>query len=211
MASFDLIKEFTLKKEGGLSRAKTDSASKYPAPCTYKGYNDWHTNKGITWQTFKTVSEKLGIEPNCNAFFNMTDKNWEIISKRIFWDVWNLDNFKSQAIANLIFQSGYGSGIYGALNMWNKFFKTDFKSPKELTEYLTPKIRSGELKLFNKMWQYRLNWLLSLPNQQANYKGWQNRMNDLKTLSLEQMEKKNNKKPILLGLLVALGLYITIK
>jgi Predicted lysozyme (DUF847). len=192
MASFDLIKDFTLKKEGGLSRAKTDSASKYPAPCTHAGYSDWHTNKGITWQTFKTVAEKLGVKPSCEAFINMTDKTWTLISKRIYWDVWNLDKFKSQGIANLIFQSGYGSGINGALKMWNKFFNTNFTKATELTEYLEPliKTKAKELSMFNKMWEYRLKWLLSLPGQQANYKGWENRMKDLKALSLEQMKKK---------------------
>lgn len=209
MANFELIKEFTKVKEGGLSRAKTDTASKHPAPCTYKGYNDWHTNKGITWKTFSTVAKSLGVEPSCKVFFEMPENVWYAITKRIYWDGWNLDNFPGQATANLLFQSGFGSGMGGALQMWNKYFNTNFKTNKELAEYLGPKAntKQKDKALFIKMWQYRLNWLLSLPNQEPNYKGWQNRMNDLKELSLNQIEKKNSNKGIFFAILAGLLIY----
>lgn len=204
MAKTKSVFEWTLKKEGGLSRAKTDSASAYPAPYeyTYGGVtaDDWHTNKGVTWETFEDLADELGYTASASNFFSMPYSIWSAIAKEGYWDKFDLDNCHSQAIANLIFQSAYGSGNSGALKMWNKFFGTHFTKGYELTEYVNRYIKKvSSKKLFKKMWKYRLDWLLSLPGQSANYEGWKKRAISLYELSLGTTPSINGDKSMMEG------------
>ena len=61
MAVYTKIVSFIKTKEGGLSSATTDTASNNPSNCG-NGSNGkpYHTNKGIQWSTFKSLSSKLG-------------------------------------------------------------------------------------------------------------------------------------------------------
>lgn len=198
MAQFNLIYEWILQKEGGLSRATTDFASKYPAPCTitYNGVtaNNWHTNKGVTWQTFKTLASSLGYSASCENFAKMPNTIWQAIAKKGYWDSYNLDSLKSQAIANLLFQSAWGNGVYGSrVNVWNKFFKKNFESNPQVTEYVKELLSKGadESKLFNAMADYRLNYMLSIPNSQPNHEGWKKRTASLKEISAPYLKQGN--------------------
>ena len=73
MANYKKIMPFVRKWEGGLSNNKSDNASKNPSPCEYNGKKGWHTNKGVTWTTFKG-SANLGYTAN------------HIVVKAIFYD-----------------------------------------------------------------------------------------------------------------------------
>lgn len=204
MAKTKDIFTWTLKKEGGLSRAKTDSARAYPAPYeyTYNGVtaSDWHTNKGVTWETFEDLADTLGYDDDPENFFEMPYEIWSAIAKRGYWDKFNLDTLKSQSIANLIFQSAYGSGNAGALKMWNKYFGTSFTKGSELTAYINKYIsKKSSVTLFKKMWKYRLDWLLSLKGQSANYEGWKKRAISLYELSLGKTPVLNGDKSLMEG------------
>ncbi|CAK0746970.1 hypothetical protein CCP1ISM_250019 [Azospirillaceae bacterium] len=68
--------------------------------------------------------------------------------------------------------------------MWNDYFKQNFTTGEQLTEYIIGLLKKeDDLKLFNRMWNYRLAWLLHLPNNSANYEGWQKRAVSLYKLS----------------------------
>src|SRR5690606_1286436 len=81
---------FIQEKEGGLSRDPGDNASAYPAPWTYDGHDDWHTNKGITYQTFKSNAKRLGYEPSAKNFFEMPDSIWLNILKNVYMSAYPL-------------------------------------------------------------------------------------------------------------------------
>ena len=78
MANFKDIKGLTLKWEGGLSRATTDSASKNSSPYVHEGVTGWHTNRGITYtklhkyeSAFKDFDECIRLKPNYDdAYYN---------------------------------------------------------------------------------------------------------------------------------------------
>ena len=69
MADYTNIINFIKAKEGGLSSATTDTASRNPSNCG-NGSNGkpYHTNKGVTWSTFKSLSSKLGYSATCDNF-----------------------------------------------------------------------------------------------------------------------------------------------
>jgi lysozyme family protein len=52
--------------EGGKSSNPKDTASKYVQP------GQVHTNRGVTWNTYKSLASKLGLYPDYNSFLNLT-------------------------------------------------------------------------------------------------------------------------------------------
>ena len=87
-ANFERNIAYIKEKEKGLSRAKTDTSSRNPAPClitdpkTGITADDYHTNRGIIWPTFKSMAPKLGYEASCKNFELMPDKIWVPIYKQ---------------------------------------------------------------------------------------------------------------------------------
>ncbi len=80
MANYKNIIPFIQQQEGGLSKAITDTASAHPVP-DGSGY---HTNKGITWQTWSGVFG-TGAD-SIQRFYNMSEEDWETIYKKYYWD-----------------------------------------------------------------------------------------------------------------------------
>ncbi len=193
MADFNKIVAFTKSAEGGLSRATTDSASKNASPCTYQGKTGWHTNKGITWSTFRGDAAKLGYDPSCGNFISMPDTVWVPIAKNQFWDLLDLDNYTSQAIANLMFSWEWGSG-----NAWEpriekylaskgiNWHRNDFKG---LRIALNGLAAHDEKKTFDELVEQKAQFLKSL-NQPANEAGWLNRLAALKKMSYSEIGKR---------------------
>lgn len=182
MADYKHIIPFIKNAEGGMSDSKYDSAKKFPSPCIYKGRKGWHTNKGITWATFTENAKNLGYEANCENFINMPDSIWYKIFKKAYWDKFNLDNYKSQVIADFVVSLSWGSGCGGAISVLKKFFKEKYglelKNSEDLRKFINEiveKEKSDE-KLFNELVERKKEFLISL-NQPANIKGWLSRLN----------------------------------
>lgn len=216
MADFSIMVDWTMAKEGGMSRAKTDWAAQYPAPytLTYKGTtaNDWHTNKGIQWLTFKEYAPKFGYTANGTNFAAMPYDLWQKIAKKVYWDAYNLDTLKSQAIANLLFQSAWGSGLQGSKTFWSTYFQKSFSTNADVTEYVKEKLKkTSDKTLFDSMWNARLNYLNSIPGQSANYAGWTARAESLRELSkpyLNQSQSAGFDSKSIIGILL---LYVAYK
>lgn len=196
MANIQAIIPFTYKHEGGLSRATTDKASKNPAnisPYTIKGVKGWHTNKGVTYSVFKEGAAKYGYKDTLENFVNMPHEIWLKIAKNGYWDIINLDNVKSQAVANLMFSWMWGSG-YAWRNRVKSYLKSkgiywnisDLKGLYVHLNNLTEK--QGEKQTFDELTEQKRQFLLSL-NQPKNEKGWMNRLNELKSYSYTLMSK----------------------
>jgi hypothetical protein len=221
MADIKYITGFTEKWEGGLSRATTDTASKNPSPYTYKGQTGWHTNKGITYGSFKSLSAKLNYKDTADNFLNMPEDIWLKIAKNGYWDIINLDAVKSQAIANLMFSWQWGSG-YSWRNRVQKYLVSkginwsisDLKGlPNKLNELSD---KQGEKQTFDELLEQKKEFLLSL-GQPANEKGWLRRLEDLKNYSYTllgkttEILKKNLIPTILITTALLVGSYILYK
>lgn len=214
MASFDQIVNFTLSKEGGLSRDPDDSASNYPSPYYFNGQNGWHTNKGITYKTFEAASKIIGFDNNYNNFIVMPRSIWYKIAKKLFWDKLNLDQLKNQSIANLLFSWFWGSG-FNWRNRMIKFLKSynikwDKNNFKALTNNLNRLIDIyGPKIIYNGLdKEYRL-YLKSL-NKPKFIDGWLDRLDDLYDLNLNDLLKfaSKNKGSIILGFSLVTFAYI---
>lgn len=217
MANIDKIIPFTYKWEGGLSRSTADTASKNPSPYVINGLSGWHTNKGITYPVFKAGASKYGYEDTLENFKDMPSTIWLKIAKGGYWDKLDLDNVKSQSVANVMFSWIWGSG-YAWQPRMERYLKSkgidwtrnNFKQLAVNLNTLTDKY--GEKKIFDELIEQKKEFLLSL-NQPANEKGWLNRLADLQTYSYSLMNdaievvKKNPKKIIFVSLF--LGMTVT--
>jgi lysozyme family protein len=189
MADYKKAIPYYLKKEGCLSRATTDTASRNPAPCTINGKTGWHTNKGVTWSTFK-ANENLGYTANCENFRNMPPNIWGLIYKKRFWNFWDSDNIPYQSIADFMTWSVWGSGggtfkgNSGSIPFWRNFLLKEYNYVAKDKNDIRRKMieiadQKGEKELWSEMIQYRWNWYARL-NQPANLKGWRNSLDKYK-------------------------------
>jgi lysozyme family protein len=103
--------KFTKKWEGGLSRDKADSASKFPCPTAYQGKIGWHTNAGITYATW---SQYFGKE-NDSRFYTMNNEDWFHIFKQGYWNGVKGDEYTSKNIAIIVTGMAWGSGVRQAV------------------------------------------------------------------------------------------------
>lgn len=212
MANYKLILPSVAKFEGGLSSDPKDSCSKKRSdvidPKNGLGY---HTNKGVCYSTWLTASKKLGFNSSGKSFVAMSQSQWESIIKDLYWDPLNLDKINSQAIAEILFQSNWGSGKGGAMTlvrfMQGKINvgqngKMDDLTITKLNDYTKNPLK--EKSLFKDIWQRRLEYLQSLKSFSIYGRGWTNRMNDLLSRGLSYIDEL--KKPIgLFGLALIVG------
>lgn len=171
-----------MEKEGGLSRASTDTASKNPSPCAYNGKTGYHTNKGVTWSTFKSNADKLGYTASCDNFIKMPLDIWGKIFKASYWNFWDADKIPFQSLADFmtwtVWGSGGGSfgGSSGSIPHLTKYLKLNHNitatSKTDVRDQLIKLAATkGEREIWEDLINYRYNWYGTL-NQPANLKGW---------------------------------------
>lgn len=188
MADHVVMIDWIKKWEGGISRAKTDTASRNVAP----GTNGVHTNKGITWTTFTWLAPQLSYQPSVELFLQMPDYLWERIYKRAYWDAVKGDEIDSQAVANVLVDWAWGAGVSRAIEKTKQFLNSRYKAnltinnraDKAFVNAINAAIKQNEQLFFDEYSKYKMNWYMSLKNQEANKKGWANRLNDLYVFSL---------------------------
>lgn len=216
MANFSNIRPLIIKWEGGLSRHKSDSAATLPAPWLYNGFNDWHTNKGVTYATFIGLAPKIGYKISPENFFNMPDSIWDNIFKIGYWNPWNLDNLKSQAIADTIACFAWGSGVTGSFNSVKKYLATkgiNVSNTAQAVDALNKISFLHETQIFEELINWREQFFRSL-NQPIFLRGWLNRLNDIKNFGLETIKKKKIKitvAVILIIIVIAGTTYVLLK
>jgi len=220
MADYKKIISFIKDKEGGLSSAQTDNARLNPSNCG-NGTNGkpYHTNKGVTWQTFKGLSGKLGYSASCNNFLKMPDEIWGLIYKEGYWNPMQGDRIKNQAIANTFVEMAWLSGVgsntstKGAIAYIKKFIKNKYnKSLDTLTEivnYVNELDDKGESsKLFEDLYDFRKSLYKSF-NQPSNLKGWLNRLDSFyftnKIYAISSETKTQLKKTITVGVILIIA------
>lgn len=97
MANFKLFKPTLLKHEGGFVNHPNDPGGA--------------TNKGVTLNVFRTYCKKNGRpEPSVEDLKNISDADWDAISKGGYWDRLGADVITNQSIAEIIVDWMYNSG-----------------------------------------------------------------------------------------------------
>ena len=72
------------------------------------------TNKGVTMTTFAAYRKKRGQPaPTIQDLKNLSDADWHEIFKSLYWDRWKADEIKSQAVANILVDWVWASGVHG--------------------------------------------------------------------------------------------------
>ena len=213
MAQYTKIITFIKSKEGGLSSATTDTASNNPSNCG-KGSNGkpYHTNKGVTWSTFKGLSSKLGYSASCDNFMKMPDDIWGKIYKDGYWNPMQGDKIQNQAIANTFVEMAWGSGVgsntstKGAIAYLKNFFKSkynkNFSNITEIVNYVNELDNDGQTpELFEKLYDFRKSLYTSF-NQPSNLKGWFNRLDAFYLLNKPYAVSSKTKTTITVGVLL---------
>lgn len=188
MSDVKLYIQFTKVAEGGLSKAKTDSASSDPVP----DGSGFHTNKGITWATFKRYASILGYKATPALFYEMPER----IFLGIFYGYWKSAGahlINSQAMANIIFQSMWGGGYKNLILDIQRYLINKGYSKVELDGAIGPITASAinketatkqkESELYNYTHDERLAYLRSLDSYKDNGNGWESRMKKLYTFA----------------------------
>lgn len=179
---------FIKKWEGGLSRDPADNASSYPAPWVYNGKTGWHTNKGITYKTFKANAARLGYEASADNFFKMPDSIFISILKNVYAAGFPLSEIDDlPRIQAVIITWAWGSGLFGAEKYLADFQReemgikdsniTKAEIVKNFSKEITP---LNEKEWFNKLTARRLADFKKMSDWPKYGAGWTNRLNDFK-------------------------------
>ena len=166
MAKYEKLIPTVLKWEGGFVNHPSDPGGA--------------TNSGVTLSTFRSV---YGKDKTVQDLKNMTMEQWEYIFKTRFWDRWKADDIDNQAIANLLVDWLWASGVYGIKYPQEVLgVKTDgivgLKTLAAINYYPNKK------ELFEKLWNTRKKHFEDIvrnrPQSKVFLKGWLRRLSDFK-------------------------------
>ena len=176
--------KFVKKWEGGLSRDKADSASKFPCPTPFQGKTGWHTNVGITYAAWVSFYGK----DNDKEFFEMSADDWFRVFKKGYWDKVRGDEYDSINIAIFVTGMAWGSGpsqaissLQRAINNCGVLVKIDGLIGKKTIDganSIEPR------KLFDELAEERERFFRAIAQPGSKnekfLKGWLNRLADYK-------------------------------
>jgi len=179
---------FIQKWEGGLSRDPKDTASANPAPWSYKGQTGWHTNKGVTYSTFKSIAPKVGYAVTAENFFSMPDALWYKILENGFMKAFPLSKISHlPRIQAVIISWAWGSGPGGAERYLANFqrqvmgIQDSNITPTEIVENFKKRINPlNEKEWFLKLCDRRAQDFSKMATYSVHGKGWINRLNDFR-------------------------------
>jgi lysozyme family protein len=211
MADYRNLINFIKSKEGGISSDPKDTASSLPSPCGLRNGFPIHTNKGVTWKTFKGLASKLGYNPSCDNFIKMPDSIWGLIYKDGYWNPMKCDDIRNQAIANTFVEMAWGSGTVGATNLLKQFFKKEFgktfNNIGQMVSFVNDLDRKGKTpELFEKLYDFRANKYATFKSAKTHLRGWLNRLDAFYLMNKPYALSTGNKLSLILGIgLIALG------
>jgi lysozyme family protein len=188
MADYKHIIPFIKKAEGGYVNDPADHGGE--------------TNKGITYSVWVSI---FGGRAH-DKFMAMTDEDWGVVFKKLFWDKILGDQFKSQRLADIMVDWVWGSGVHNPCVHLQRIINTNFG--QHLVEdgvlgQTTISVLNGldEQKLWDALVADRFAFLDSITEYSVNkfkqthpnateadlmkytnkrfLKGWKNRMNNL--------------------------------
>lgn len=182
MAKVEILAPWLLSWEGGYNKVKGD--------------NGGATNKGVTLATWR----KYGYDKNEDKVINERDVMLitefdaiYVVLKPVYWDKWKADDIRSQAIANLVVDWYWNSGVYG-IKLPQKVLGVTMDGivgPKTIAAING---YGNQQELFRKLWQERKAYFERLaqnPTQRKFLAGWLNRLNGIGWDRLVMNNKKH--------------------
>lgn len=177
------LQPFLEKWEGGLSNDPYDKAASYPSP-----WNGYHTNKGVTYKTFKTLSPKLGYAVTKDNFLNMPNHIWIKIVQH-YADSFPLDRINHlPSIQAVIITWAWGSGAGGAERHLANWMRANWGiqdsdiTPSEIVEHFNKRVNAFNQKaIFNQLCDDRARQFRTFSTWSVHGKGWMNRLNDFRS------------------------------
>ncbi len=169
MSNVKELAPFILKWEGGFTNDPQDLGGA--------------TNKGITMGTYEQYCRLKGYpKPTIERLKCITDEQWMDVLKTLYWDKWRADEIKNQAVANILVDWLWASGLYG-IKLPQKILNVPIDGivgPKTLAainncdpEKLFKAIRAERIAFIDRICKSR-------PTNNRFKNGWLNRINDLK-------------------------------
>ena len=137
------------------------------------------TNKGVTLTTYRMV---YGKNKTVDDLKNMSDKEWDYIFTKLYWNKWKADEIKNQSIANILVDWVWMSGLGTIKKIQSLFGLTaDGIVGNKTISYINS---HDQEEVFNKIWNRRKSFYDSLvannQSQKVFLKGWMNRLNTFK-------------------------------
>lgn len=138
------------------------------------------TNSGITISTYRFY---YGRSKTCEDLKKMTEDEWNYIFKAGYWDRWKADEINSQAIANIVVDYVWASGVFGIKYVQQILgvVADGIVGPKTLAALNGYK---NQKQLFEKIWarrKYHFDAIVKRnPSQKVFLKGWYARLSDFK-------------------------------
>jgi lysozyme family protein len=188
-ASFERAQHLVKTVEAGYSSDRKDTGNWIDVPGG--GQRFIGTNHGISAPVLAQYFKEKGINRLISKQ-DMMDLKYETaleIYKKDYWDLAGLSNFKSQSIANVLYDECVNQGVGAALSdvkksMENMGHETEqIGSWKEFHKELTPKVNNMSTKekkeLFNQIKAERLERYEAADTWEEHGDGWQNRLNDI--------------------------------
>jgi hypothetical protein len=205
--------DFLAYWEGGLSKDQTDYAH------TQRPNGDYHTNRGITWDTYKTLAPLVNISNDYNTFVNLTREQAKKISNYYFNNS-SAAKFTNPAIAFLYFEIEWGSGNYAPNHLKAALKNLGYQEAtnNKLAQNIILANKINQSDLYNELLKVREGFyrqiVLNDSKQKRNLDGWLNRLNSFITkFPKSNIQKKNPNNMMasanLLIKVVAVGLIIT--
>jgi len=188
-ANFERAQHLVKTVEAGYSSDRNDTGNWINVPGG--GQRFIGTNHGISAPVLAKYFKDKGINRLISKQ-DMMDLEYETaleIYKKDYWNAAGLNNFKSQSIANVLYDECVNQGVGAALSdakksMENMGHETDeIGSWKEFHKELTPKVNKmstkEKKKLFNQIKTERLERYEGADTWEEHGEGWQNRLNDI--------------------------------
>jgi lysozyme family protein len=188
-ANFERAQHLVKTVEAGYSSDRNDTGNWINVPGS--GQRFIGTNHGISAPVLAQYFKDKGINRLISKQ-DMMDLEYETaleIYKKDYWNAAGLSNFKSQSIANVLYDECVNQGVGAALSdakksMENMGHETDeIGSWKEFHKELTPKVNKMSTKekkeLFNQIKSERLERYEGADTWEEHGDGWQNRLNDI--------------------------------
>lgn len=191
-AKFDIAQKGVHKIEGGYTDDRDDSGN-WTGGEVGRGML-LGTKYGIAAPTLVDYYSKSGLgTPSQQDMIDLTYDTALDIYKKDYWDAQELSNFKSQSLANVLYDGCVNQGPGATLNILKKSLdeinidSTNVNSWNELHDELIDDVNSLPVKKIEKLfhtikkkrWEKYINIIQKNPRKKKYHDGWKNRLEDI--------------------------------
>lgn len=176
MAKIDILAPFILSFEGGYVNHPNDKGGA--------------TNKGVTLATWRVNGRDINGDGKIDEedLKLITEEEAIAIMKKNYWDKLKADDIKSQSIANLIVDWGWGSGPVTAAKKIQRIVGAEadgIVGPKTIAAINAQDPEALFKKIHNERKLHFESIVRNDPSQQVFLKGWMRRLDSIQFKSLK--------------------------